>query len=86
MPPNQTTRDPKVEPMTDPRPQPTRSEQQRSPRITPRDVQAGGPDDGHAVTLSGLSAYYGDNQAVKDVNLEYAANRVTAMIGPSGCG
>ena len=86
MPPNQTTRDPKVEPMTDPRPQPTRPEQQRSPQTTPRDVQAAGPDDGHAVTLSGLNAYYGDNQAVKDVNLEYAANRVTAMIGPSGCG
>jgi phosphate transport system ATP-binding protein len=38
------------------------------------------------VTLSGLSAYYGANQAVKDVNLKYTANRVTAMIGPSGCG
>jgi phosphate transport system ATP-binding protein len=86
MPADPTTRNPEAEPMTDPRPQSTRSEQAVSPRITSRAVQAGGADDGHAVTLSGLSAYYGDNQAVKDVDLEYAANRVTAMIGPSGCG
>jgi phosphate transport system ATP-binding protein len=41
---------------------------------------------GHAVTLESLSAFYGGNQAVKDVSLTYDANRVTAMIGPSGCG
>jgi phosphate transport system ATP-binding protein len=44
------------------------------------------PSTGHAVALRNLNAYYGDTHAVKDVNLEYAANRVTAMIGPSGCG
>ena len=27
-----------------------------------------------------------DFPAVKEVDLDYAANRVTAMIGPSGCG
>ncbi len=42
--------------------------------------------EGHAITLRKLNAYYGDNHAVKDVDLDYAANRVTAMIGPSGCG
>jgi phosphate transport system ATP-binding protein len=41
---------------------------------------------GHAIALRTLNAYYGDTHAVKDVNLDYAANRVTAMIGPSGCG
>ena len=41
---------------------------------------------GHTITLRDLSAYYGDNHAIKGVNLDYAANRVTAMIGPSGCG
>jgi phosphate transport system ATP-binding protein len=41
---------------------------------------------GHSITLRGLNAYYGDTHAVKDVHLDYAANRVTAMIGPSGCG
>ena len=41
---------------------------------------------GHPVTLRDLNAYYGDVHAVRGVNLDYAANRVTAMIGPSGCG
>jgi len=39
-----------------------------------------------SVTLKGLSAFYGDNEAVKDVDLAFAANKVTAIIGPSGCG
>jgi phosphate transport system ATP-binding protein len=38
------------------------------------------------VRLEGLHAYYGDQHAVKGVDLTYAANQVTAMIGPSGCG
>jgi phosphate transport system ATP-binding protein len=41
---------------------------------------------GHAITLRKVNAYYGPTHAVKDVDLDYAANRVTAMIGPSGCG
>jgi phosphate transport system ATP-binding protein len=41
---------------------------------------------GHSITLRNVNAYYGDTHAVKDVNLDYAANKVTAMIGPSGCG
>ena len=41
---------------------------------------------GPSVALRKLNAYYGDTHAVKDVDLDYAANRVTAMIGPSGCG
>jgi phosphate transport system ATP-binding protein len=41
---------------------------------------------GHAITLRKLSAFYGQTHAVKEVDLDYAANRVTAMIGPSGCG
>jgi phosphate transport system ATP-binding protein len=44
------------------------------------------PAQGHAITLRKLSAFYGENHAVKEVDLDYAANRVTAMIGPSGCG
>jgi len=36
--------------------------------------------------LRGIDAYYGDNHAIKGVDLEYAPNQVTAMIGPSGCG
>ena len=38
------------------------------------------------VRLEGLHAYYGDNHAVRDVNLVFDPGRVTAIIGPSGCG
>lgn len=41
---------------------------------------------GHEVTLKNVKSFYGDNMAVKGVDLEYKANQVTAMIGPSGCG
>jgi phosphate transport system ATP-binding protein len=40
----------------------------------------------HAISLRKLNAFYGETHAVRDVDLEYAANQVTAMIGPSGCG
>jgi phosphate transport system ATP-binding protein len=45
--------------------------------------------DGHpdmAVCLEGLSLYYGEYRAVKDVNLVLAPRAITAIIGPSGCG
>lgn len=33
-----------------------------------------------------VSVYYGDSQALFDVNLDIGENQVTALIGPSGCG
>ncbi|MCL4524769.1 MAG: phosphate ABC transporter ATP-binding protein PstB [Acidobacteria bacterium] len=36
--------------------------------------------------ISRLNFFYSKKQALFDVNLEIAANRVTALIGPSGCG
>lgn len=33
-----------------------------------------------------LDFYYGSFQALFDVNLQFAANEVSALIGPSGCG
>lgn len=33
-----------------------------------------------------LSVFYGDTQALYDVNLDIHTNQVTALIGPSGCG
>ena len=33
-----------------------------------------------------LAAYYGDFQAVREVNLNVRENEITAFIGPSGCG
>jgi phosphate transport system ATP-binding protein len=33
-----------------------------------------------------LDFFYGDFQALKDINLSIPENRITALIGPSGCG
>jgi phosphate transport system ATP-binding protein len=41
---------------------------------------------GHSITINDLHAYYGDQHALKGIDLEFPANEVTAMIGPSGCG
>jgi phosphate transport system ATP-binding protein len=38
------------------------------------------------LSVSGLSFYYGANQALYDVSLKIPEKRVTALIGPSGCG
>src|SRR6056297_195011 len=38
------------------------------------------------IEVRNLDLYYGNDQALKDVNLKIAHNRVTAFIGPSGCG
>ena len=33
-----------------------------------------------------VNAFYGDNHALKNINIEIKENSVTAFIGPSGCG
>jgi phosphate transport system ATP-binding protein len=33
-----------------------------------------------------LNFYYGDSQALFDLNLSFPKKQVTALIGPSGCG
>lgn len=38
------------------------------------------------VEVSNLNFYYGDKQAIKNVNLTLPKNKITALIGPSGCG
>jgi phosphate transport system ATP-binding protein len=38
------------------------------------------------VSAQSVHFYYGDFEALKDINLEFTANQVTALIGPSGCG
>lgn len=43
-------------------------------------------DDGNEIEIRGLNLWYGDNHALKDVNLDIRKNRITALIGPSGCG
>jgi len=39
-----------------------------------------------AITCEKLFFYYGDFQALKDINLSVSEKRITALIGPSGCG
>lgn len=38
------------------------------------------------LNIQGLSAWYGDFQALHDISLNIGENQVTAFIGPSGCG
>jgi len=38
------------------------------------------------VSSTDLSVYYGNEQALKDVDIEIPEHKVTAIIGPSGCG
>lgn len=38
------------------------------------------------LSINDLDLFYGDNQALKKINMEIKENKVTALIGPSGCG
>ncbi len=38
------------------------------------------------IVTRSLDFFYGDNQALKSINLDFPEKRVTALIGPSGCG
>ena len=38
------------------------------------------------MSVRNLNFYYGNVQALKNVNLDMLRNHVTALIGPSGCG
>jgi len=38
------------------------------------------------ISARGVQVYYGDNHAIKDVDVDIADKTVTAFIGPSGCG
>ena len=39
-----------------------------------------------AISLKNFNAWYGNFQAIKEVNLDIPERQVTAFIGPSGCG
>ncbi len=43
-------------------------------------------DDAARVSIRGLNFYYGATHALKNINIDYADKKTTAMIGPSGCG
>jgi phosphate transport system ATP-binding protein len=56
---------------------------QEAPDLAALGVREGA---GHAVTVKGLRAFYGAQEAIKGIDIEFPANEVTAIIGPSGCG
>ena len=41
---------------------------------------------GHGVKVKDLNAYYGSQHSLKDISIDFPANEVTAIIGPSGSG
>ncbi|MDF7648874.1 phosphate ABC transporter ATP-binding protein PstB [Erwiniaceae bacterium L1_54_3] len=44
------------------------------------------PDYDIALTVNQLSLWYGERQALNNIDLQIPKNRITALIGPSGCG
>jgi len=42
-------------------------------------------DGSYAIEAHNLRVYYGDFLAVKDVSLQIHRQKITALIGPSGC-
>ena len=38
------------------------------------------------IAAKSLSLWYGDNKALKDINIAIPEKSITALIGPSGCG
>jgi len=57
----------------------------------PKSVQSSGPKAGGAVgqtliDIDHVDFFYGENQALFDINMKIEEKKVTALIGPSGCG
>ena len=52
--------------------------------VAPVDAPPGGT--GNAIEVTGLNLYYGRFHAVEDVSMNIERNKVTALIGSSGCG
>ncbi|MBO5365861.1 MAG: ATP-binding cassette domain-containing protein, partial [Peptococcaceae bacterium] len=40
----------------------------------------------HIITVKDMCLWYGDHQALHNVNIEIPEKSITAFIGPSGCG
>jgi phosphate transport system ATP-binding protein len=55
--------------------------------VSPPASLLGNGDEAKArVSIRGLNFYYGATHALKNINIDYADKKTTAMIGPSGCG
>ncbi|MFD5069008.1 phosphate ABC transporter ATP-binding protein PstB [Streptomyces sp. NPDC058369] len=55
----------------------------RTPQVTFRDAPSLSSP---VFEVGSLSVFYGDHEAVRDVNMHIGHQQITAMIGPSGCG
>ncbi len=62
------------------------SQTKPQPAASPASASTAPTKQGLSVRLQGLKAFYGSSEQVKGVNLDFHANEVTAIIGPSGCG
>ena len=51
-----------------------------------KETSASKTDEVSCLTTSNLNLFYGEKQALKDINLVIPEKRVSAFIGPSGCG
>ncbi|MDQ3472328.1 MAG: phosphate ABC transporter ATP-binding protein PstB [Acidobacteriota bacterium] len=71
-------------------PQMTMTSDLSRPRVSERDEESEAEDTGLAARVkaevSDLNFFYGKLQALKNINMVFGANQVTAIIGPSGCG
>jgi phosphate transport system ATP-binding protein len=54
--------------------------------VFPKGLTASLIDEAARVSIRDLNFYYGSNHALKNINIDYADRKTTAMIGPSGCG
>jgi phosphate transport system ATP-binding protein len=57
-----------------------------SPRAAAAESRPGGTDHPFAIETEKLNLWYGDFQALFDVDLRIKHGRITSLIGPSGCG
>jgi phosphate transport system ATP-binding protein len=66
--------------------EPEAETQDAAPLVRKPDAKSAPPATGRRVSLRGLNAFYGQQPAVKGLDIEFSPNEVTAIIGPSGCG
>lgn len=59
---------------------------QVSTRVRELDFNDRGPSPEVKAEVSELNFFYGELQALKNINMVFGAHQVTAIIGPSGCG
>jgi phosphate transport system ATP-binding protein len=62
------------------------SKRVEAPRLEVHPRSEPGPASAPGLRIAALSSWYGDHQALFDLDIEIAKQRITAFIGPSGCG